>query len=971
TRSLQPFDGVPMPYLFDFVAWFIKCADLSAEMSECRSAAVGCLCRLICRRHDQPMPEDLLPHFYKILFKELPGDDLKLIYAIINNCTSIFASCLPGSSILIPTFLKCIKKLFSGAVKDSKIPDLVRQNAITILFSLIGVSNHFTNLDHPPQDVSVTDLPSLPPLPQKSRKGSAASLLSTSSTDALSKSAAEIHGSRKLSTLSSTFHLFSSSALGVGEGEGDVSEMQFVELKGHLKDTLLFLLDWEREPVRGEKSPETHAMLLWGVAVMAFDEMVASRNPLKEIIDDCINALLDHLTLSNLKVINAAIDGLTLFAKNSKILPYMDASILSNIIHKLVGAITEQLMFQSGVTGKEIRGQIISRLLYHLLDWVLALPTPLFSSPKLSLLVFEVIENAVNISTTATDDASGQSPTTTTAATNHSNPGSVRLKAMKIGTESSASSSTNLGIKGFVQRHGSLHLKNENSGGDEEGCESVIKEAAENVLLHIIHHIDNFPNSHGPALQSSQIVDPTFVEDPKDDEKSLYFTFNDTTLITLIEIPGATPLETRSRLIARDLTGKYVWDSYLFYENLSKMKRRIERWEGVFEGSGGKEGGPIIVVRDDEGGVKGGRGVDKGLKYKLSVDVDDEPEPVAPREKRQVFGEDEVPLYCADKDLKDVDMLGELLKYIGKKHPECLISPHIPIDIPQDVKARVIEDIKEMSLLMDQQLQFESPYQTTLVASKAALKLLQEETVTSSRFPSTHNVSILSMEAPLTPTQKIDPLMKTYKHARPAASNSKTTPFGRSRLFLSHFGHMNFDGLKEDYFHLLAKSPALYRDIKGLDKKFGRETLKIAVIYVGPGQEDEQTLLKNVGGSFEYQEFVSSLGWEIDISTHPGYLGGLERSQATGVKATYFCDSTMEIVFHDVTKMPTDPMDPKQLKKKRHIGNDHIHIVWNEHYRDYRKNTIGGDFGNAQVVVTPMSSGLYTIDVMRDAKVIS
>lgn len=91
--------------------------------------------------------------------------------------------------------------------------------------------------------------------------------------------------------------------------------------------------------------------------------------------------------------------------------------------------------------------------------------------------------------------------------------------------------------------------------------------------------------------------------------------------------------------------------------------------------------------------------------------------------------------------------------------------------------------------------------------------------------------------------------------------------------------------------------------------------MKIGVIYVGPEQEDEQSILCNNQGSPEYNSFVNSLGWEIDIATHTAYLGGLERNLTNGTKATYYCSSTVEMIFHDVTKMPTDAHDPKQLKK--------------------------------------------------------
>ncbi|KAL2913609.1 hypothetical protein HK105_206911 [Polyrhizophydium stewartii] len=197
-------------------------------------------------------------------------------------------------------------------------------------------------------------------------------------------------------------------------------------------------------------------------------------------------------------------------------------------------------------------------------------------------------------------------------------------------------------------------------------------------------------------------------------------------------------------------------------------------------------------------------------------------------------------------------------------------------------------------------------------------------------------------------------------------------------LLLSQLGFLTFDFLKSGDFHMLSKTPSLIRDIKGLDRKPSREVAKVAVIYVAPGQEDEQSIFRNSCGSYEYDEFVASLGWErdakVDLANHPGYLGGLERSMVNGGVATYFCTSTLEIMFHDVTKMPTDPADPKQLKKagslgKRHIGNDHVHIIWNEHFREYKWDTIGGDFGNAQIAITPLADGMFAVDTYRDDQV--
>jgi Rap/ran-GAP len=46
-----------------------------------------------------------------------------------------------------------------------------------------------------------------------------------------------------------------------------------------------------------------------------------------------------------------------------------------------------------------------------------------------------------------------------------------------------------------------------------------------------------------------------------------------------------------------------------------------------------------------------------------------------------------------------------------------------------------------------------------------------------------------------------------------------------------------------------------------------------------------------------------------------------------------------------------------------------VHIIWNEHYREYKWDTIGGDFGNAQIAVTPLQNGLFSISIYRDPAV--
>lgn len=91
--------------------------------------------------------------------------------------------------------------------------------------------------------------------------------------------------------------------------------------------------------------------------------------------------------------------------------------------------------------------------------------------------------------------------------------------------------------------------------------------------------------------------------------------------------------------------------------------------------------------------------------------------------------------------------------------------------------------------------------------------------------------------------------------------------------------------------------------------------IKIALIYVAPGQEDQTSILQNQQGSSAYHKFVDALGWTIDVATHAGYRGKLDVDGSNGDFATYYCTDTLEMLFHDITRMPTDLNDSKQLKK--------------------------------------------------------
>lgn len=108
----------------------------------------------------------------------------------------------------------------------------------------------------------------------------------------------------------------------------------------------------------------------------------------------------------------------------------------------------------------------------------------------------------------------------------------------------------------------------------------------------------------------------------------------------------------------------------------------------------------------------------------------------------------------------------------------------------------------------------------------------------------------------------------------------------------------------------------------------------------------------------------------MDLNSHKGFLGlGFETIAGVGTTTPYFASPSVEVVYHEVVRMPTDNSDPTQINKKRHVGNDIVQIVWSDHVRDYSPKTISGQFGDAVIMIYPLPNGLFRIQVAKKPKV--
>eukprot|EP01027_Heterolobosea_sp_BB2_P014325 GEZU01020594.1.p1 GENE.GEZU01020594.1~~GEZU01020594.1.p1 ORF type:complete len:604 (+),score=220.01 GEZU01020594.1:413-2224(+) len=190
--------------------------------------------------------------------------------------------------------------------------------------------------------------------------------------------------------------------------------------------------------------------------------------------------------------------------------------------------------------------------------------------------------------------------------------------------------------------------------------------------------------------------------------------------------------------------------------------------------------------------------------------------------------------------------------------------------------------------------------------------------------------------------------------------------FQMSRLLLSHMGFLQNVDLQKRFTQLQCNHKLL-RNLKILDMSAQRECNKIGVVYVREGQDQQEEIFKNEGGSESFNQFVEDLGWLVPLDTHTGFMGGLDRKLSTGKVSPYYCNYKTEVMFHVPTLMPTlySASQSQQVHKKRHVGNDHVNIIWSEHTREYRKDTISSQFNFVQIVIYPLRNGLFRIQIYK------
>ncbi|KFV03797.1 Ral GTPase-activating protein subunit alpha-1, partial [Pterocles gutturalis] len=839
----SPSPPVLIPPLRILTPWLFKATMLTDKYKQGKLHAYKLICKTMKRRQDVSPNRDFLTHFYNIMHCGLLHVDQDIVNTIIKHCSPQFFSLgLPGATMLIMDFI-----VAAGRVAASSFLNAPRVEAQVLLGSLVC----FPNLYH--------ELPALHPnIP-------------------------------------------------------DIAVSQFTDVKELIIKTVL-------SSAREEPSGPARCVALCSLGIWICEELVhESHHPQ---IKEALNVICASLKFPNKTVAQVACSMLNMLIHYVHRLQVYQADSPLRIIQILIATITHLLPSTEASSYEQDKRLVVS-LLLCLLDWIMALPLKTLLRPlhttgtendktERSVLncIYKVLHGCVYGSQCFSNPKYFPLSLSDLACVDY-DP-FMHLESLKEPEPLHSPDS---------ERSSKLQPVTEVKTHMQQGLISV---AARTVITHLVNHLGHYPMSGGPAMLTSQVCennDNPYSESPElspelfENPNLQFFVLNNTSLVSCIQIQaeddmpggglsaGLASANSNVRIIVRDLSGKYSWDSAILY-------------------------GPSSLC-----------GSSQQTSFALSLSQQDKPEDalssfehvedVSARDgitlqvKRKF--RDTVPTWDTIRD--EEDALDELLQYLGVTSPECLQRTGVSLNIPAPQPVCISEK-QENDVI------------------NAILKQHTEEREFVEKHFNDLNMRAMEQDEP--------------------TSQKPQSAFYYCRLLLSILGMNSWD--KRRSFHLLKKNEKLLRELRNLDSRQCRETHKIAVFYVAEGQEDKHSILTNTGGSQAYEDFVAGLGWEVNLTNHCGFMGGLQKNKSTGLTTPYFATSTVEVIFHVSTRMPSDS-DDSLTKKLRHLGNDEVHIVWSEHTRDYRRGIIPTEFGDVLIVIYPMKNHMFSIQIMKKPEV--
>eukprot|EP01028_Stygiella_incarcerata_P005320 TRINITY_DN22551_c0_g1_i1.p1 TRINITY_DN22551_c0_g1~~TRINITY_DN22551_c0_g1_i1.p1 ORF type:complete len:1510 (-),score=387.32 TRINITY_DN22551_c0_g1_i1:105-4634(-) len=472
-------------------------------------------------------------------------------------------------------------------------------------------------------------------------------------------------------------------------------------------------------------------------------------------------------------------------------------------------------------------------------------------------------------------------------------------------------------------------------------------EAAHAALSHIMVTWNSFPLMEGRFDMTSS--DESEFDDDLN-TRAKFFVVNDSTIVSLVDLPASALKheEVRTRVILRNMCGKYCWEEQLLCSKISPQtdEEVSATKDGHREGDAGDLVDPREIggVGEDDSALCGEDGelskMDSQSKEEDRLDVGSTPD--------------------GDRGLSpDLDSMEEINPLAGVDDRASVTPIMDPVASACPLRYAVSTDFQTADMLWNLKQHLDKVCESS--AAFIAKSLSHSLTEDNGAEAATKEMQSLCSHEEKAIKACFKAAEDFVEISEPGALFGTDSKF--SRLFATHIG-LFWPGSRHRL-RILDDGMKLFRSIIHLDRTASRECHKIGLIYVRSGQEFQREILKNGDASLEYKEFVSGLGWDVSLETHKGFLGGLDPDLTTGKTAPYFCTSLMEVIFHDITRMPTKEGDDQQIQKKRHVGNDVVNIVWSEHCHDFHRNTITSQFNDVLIVVYPVDSRLFRIQIMK------
>lgn len=864
-RESQPYVWRPLPPIYESANIFFEACELPARAFErSRCLAYSALCRMFIRNKDMEIPDEdqVLIRLYLAILAGLGDKDDPVATVILLSASRILSRPLPGMTMLIPAFLKCIAGFLNNHIPLEKSPTLVP--IMRIIQNIAAMSRILPSMMLPRLEAPLAIMSSMPIT--------------------------------------------------------CAGEIEFSSLRMQAKD---FLLMVDMQEYARTDAP-THAVYLSVVNVLLLNELIvpAGRGDSynESLMDGYLNVLLDHLISNHSPVLPSIIDQ---FSALAQLYPLFGERLSKQreylIIQRLLTAI-RSASSAADMTAKQ-QDELTSRMINVLLEWVLAMPHDWFGGQhSLKEQMFSVLEEALR-----KEDPVAPLPSTRQGPT----------KRVVVG------------------------VKEPVEGNDEDpptDSSSLCREAAEYALVNLMHHLNHYPPAFGATMLGTVVNEPSLGASTFADDRTLYFALGDSALVAVQQMSGPS-LDKDSphiRVIVRNAAGKFCWDSRAFYETF------MHRDCVLFPSDSPAEW--IKVGLRDRPSLAPTYSLTTQLPLTIHPHGKDGGEE---REKRL----HKLPTFQEGvTDLGHEDMLRNLISYLDTEHGEAvsdIIDECVTGRLTSPRKIRA--DYRDFVVEIERTCQEHMKMETSLC--KKYHTAVSHETMTGDCDHVKAKPKVHSQAMRATPYEHcrhflvnlgfLSPTVGTVTNANPRSSSENLDAQVHIAMPLK----------------VLGKTSGMLRDMKGLDKKPARELVRVAVLYVGPGQEDELTVLRNGPEDISeaYGAFLETLGWRVDLRTHPGYAGGLEVDNVLDHQALYYCTATLECVFHEAASlvMGSEEDDPQIVAKKRHLSNDHVQIIWNEHNRDYRPHP-RGDYGNVVIVVTPLPHiRLFSISIFRDAQVSS